>query len=379
MFVVLLLPCQINFQSVASASSPPITLVTTCSENVTVYFLDVGQGDSILIKTSNRNVLIDGGPGQAGSTLLNYLNIYHISKIDLLFATHPHEDHIGGLVPVLQSSIPIQDIVYNGYNYTTQIFNTWKTLALTHNLTIANRNEVFALTPTINFTVISPTNPYQFSDLNANNLVLRLQVSNTSIMLTGDATTVSEQSMLASGLTLQSQILKVGHHGSSYSTSQAFLNAVTPTYGVISAGIDNSYGHPAQQTLDRLTQNDVSTYGTYKDGTVVFQLNSASQIPILTPSPTPTPTPTLTQTNPTGGFPKPGTVTPTPIPIPTQTPTATQNPTNAKAPSPTVNPSPTPTVPELSLLLILVAFGLISLSTVTLRIRSKFNSRYKND
>jgi competence protein ComEC len=322
MLIVLLLPCQINFQLVVSASSPLITLVTNCSENVTVYFLDVGQGDSILIKTSNRNVLIDGGPGQAGSTLLNYLSTYQVSKIDLLFATHPHEDHIGGLVPVLQSSILIQDIVYNGYNYTTQIFNSWKTLALTHNLTIANRNEVFALTPTINFTVLSPTNPYQFNDLNANNLVLRLQVSNTSIMLTGDATTVSEQSMLASGLTLQSQILKVGHHGSSYSTSQAFLNSVNPTYGVISAGIDNSYGHPAQLTLDRLAKNIVITYRTYKDGTVVFQLNSASQTPIRTPPPTPTPTSTFTQTNPTGGFPKPGTVTPTPIPTPPQKPTS---------------------------------------------------------
>jgi competence protein ComEC len=375
MLIVLLLPCQINFQSVVSASSPPITLVTSCSENVTVYFLDVGQGDSILIKTSNKNVLIDGGPSQAGSTLLNYLNIYNISKIDLLFATHPHEDHIGGLVPVLQSSINIQDIVYNGYNYTTQIFNTWKTLALTHNLTIANRNKVFALTPTINFTVNSPTNPHQFSDLNANSLVLRLQVSNTSIILTGDATTESELSMLTSGLTLQSQILKVGHHGSSYSTSQAFLNAVTPTYGVISSGIDNSYGHPAQQTLDRLAKNNVITYGTYKDGTVVFQLNSASQKLILTPSPTLTPT--LTQTNPTGGFSKPDTVTPKPIPSPTQNPTATQNPTNAKTPIPTINPSPT--VPEFSPLLILVAFGLISLSTVMLSKKRKINSRYKND
>ena len=333
MLIILLLPCQITFKSVFSASSPAITLVTTCSENVTVYFLDVGQGDSILIKTSNKNVLIDGGPSQAGSTLLNYLNNYHISKIDLLFATHPHEDHIGGLVSILQSSINIQDIVYNGYNHTTQIFNTWKTLALTHNLTIANRNKVFALTPTINFTVSSPTNPDQFSDLNANSLVLRLQVSNTSIMLTGDATIDSEQSMLTSGLTLQSQILKVGHHGSSYSTSQAFLNAVTPTYAVISSGIDNSYGHPTQQTLDRLAKNNIITYGTYKDGTVVFQLNSAAQTLILTPSPTPTPT--LTQTNPTGGFPKPDTVTPKPIPSPTQTPTVAQNPTNAKTPIPT--------------------------------------------
>jgi beta-lactamase superfamily II metal-dependent hydrolase len=344
---------------------------------VTVYFLDVGQGDSILIKTSNKNVLIDGGPGVAGSTLLNYLNIYQVSKIDLLFATHPHEDHIGGLVPVLQSSIPIQDIVYNGYNYTTQIFNTWKTLALTHNLTIAYRNQVYALTPKINFTVISPTNPNQFSDLNANSIVLRLQVSNTSIMLTGDATTDTEQSILASSLILQSQVLKVGHHGSSYSTSQAFLNAVTPTYGIISAGVNYSYGHPAQQTLDRLSNNNVITYGTYKDGTVVFQLNSASQTPMIIPSPTPTPTSTLTQTNPTGGFPKPGTVTPAPFPTPPQAPTTTPNPTNTKTPDPIVDPSPT--IPELLSLPILLALAVISLITVSLRKSNKFNLRNPND
>jgi len=306
----------------------------------------VGQGDSILIKTSSRNVLIDGGPGEAGSTLLNYLNTYQVSKIDLLFATHPHEDHIGGLIPVLQSSIPIQDIVYNGYKYTTQIFNIWKTLALTHNLTIAYRNQVYSLTPTINFTVISPTNSHQFSDLNANSIVLRFQVSNTSIMLTGDATTDTEQSMLASGLTLQSQVLRVGHHGSSYSTSQAFLNAVNPIYGVISAGINNSYGHPAQQTLDRLSNDNVITYGTYKDGTIVFQLNSPAQTPVVIPYPTPTVTP---------------------------------NPTNAKTLSPTVTPLPTPAVPELSPLLVLVTVGLISLTIVILRKRSKFISKNLND
>jgi competence protein ComEC len=376
MMIVLFLPCQINVHSVASASSPPITLVTNCSENVTVYFLDVGQGDSILIKTSSRNVLIDGGPGVAGSTLLNYLNTFQVSKIDLLFATHPHEDHIGGLVPVLQSSIPIQDIVYNGYNYTTQIFNTWKTLALTHNLTIAYRNQVYALTPTINFTVISPTNPLQFSDLNSNSIVLRFQVSNTSIMLTGDATANTEQSILASGLTLKSQVLKVGHHGSSYSTAQAFLNAVSPTYGVISAGVDNSYGHPAQQTLDRLANNNVITYGTYKEGTVVFQLNSASQTPILNPFPTPS----LTQTNPTRGFPKPDTITSTPNPIPPQTTSPTPNPSNSQTYGPTFNPLPIPTIPEFSSVLILLALtGLFSIISVMLVKRSRLFLRGTNE
>jgi hypothetical protein len=187
-------------------------------------------------------------------------------------------------------------------------------------------------------------------------------------MLTGDATTDTEQSMLASGLTLQSQVLKVGHHGSSYSTSQAFLNVVSPTYGVISAGVGNPYGHPSQQTLDRLSNNNVIIYGTYKDGTVVFQLNSASQSPILVPSATPT----LTQTNLTGGFPKPGTVTPTPIPNTSQTPSPTPNTTNTQKNSPTFNPLRTPTIPEFSSLIVLLTFtGLLSLSIIMLRKRSK--------
>ena len=278
---------QVNLQTQTFASSTfSLSLTTSCPENVTVYFLDVGQGDSILVKTPTKNVLIDGGPTEAGATLLNYLSTYHVTKIDLLVATHPHADHIGGLVSLLQSTMPVQDIVYNGYNYTsTATFNTWKNLALTHNLTQGNRNQIYSISPTINFTVISPTNPTQFgsatNEINDNSIVMKLQVGNTSAMFTGDAQFDSEQSMLSSGFDLHSQVLKVGHHGSSTSTSQAFLSAVIPAYAVISAGINNQYGHPTQQTLDILSSNNIITYGTYSYGTIIFSLNSASQPQLL--------------------------------------------------------------------------------------------------
>ena len=379
----------------------PIALITSSPDNVTIYFLDVGQGDSILIKTSSKNILIDGGPTDSGSTVVADLNAYHVTKIDLMVATHPHTDHIGGLISVLKSGIQVQDIVYNGYNYTSiQTFNTWKSLALTHNLTQGSRNQVYAMSPTVNLTVISPMSPTQFggttNDLNDNSLVMKLQVGNTSVLLTGDAQFDTEQSMLSTGYNLHCQVLKVGHHGSSTSTSQAFLSAVSPDYAVISAGINNSYGHPTQQTIDILSNNNVITYGTYSYGTITLSLNSAIS----------NPTPTSTSSNnysPTPSSPTPIVITSPPLsPVTTTIPSTTANPTtnsttastsvpiitsssptNNSAQNPTTNPSydpsNTPTikpsftqnVPEFLLLAIIILLTAIFTAVIIVGIKSK--------
>jgi beta-lactamase superfamily II metal-dependent hydrolase len=238
--------------------------------NITVYFFDVGQGDSILINADDKNVLIDGGPKTAGSTLLGYLSSVNVTHIDVMVATHPHEDHIGGLITVMQSTLTIDMIFYNGQNHTSQTFQEFMSLAQEHTLTVAGRNEVCVLTATTNFTILNPVQPLEFVDINANSVVLKLQVNNVSFLFTGDAAAETEQSMINEGLSLRSDVLKVAHHGSRTSTSQAFLDAVNPNYAVISAGLDNTYGHPHEETVQRLLDKGVITYGTYASGTIVF-------------------------------------------------------------------------------------------------------------
>jgi len=189
--------------------------------NVTVHFIDVGQGDSIFIDTSNRDVLIDGGSASASQTVLDYLADLNITHIHLVIATHMHEDHIGGLVDVLNSTLTIDEVLINNQTHTTATYTKFITNAQTHTITVAQRGQTIILTETANLTVLNPTQPLEFSDLNDNSIVVKLQVANTSFLFTGDAEEPAEQSMLISSVvSIKCAVLKVGHHGSYTATSQ---------------------------------------------------------------------------------------------------------------------------------------------------------------
>jgi competence protein ComEC len=246
------------------------TVSSQTSSNVTVHFIDVGQGDSIFLDTQNRDVLIDGGSASASQTILDCLDNLNITLIHLVIATHAHEDHIGGLIDILNSSITIDEVLVNNQTHTSATYTNFITLAQTHNLTVAQRGQTFTLTETVNLTVLNPVQPLEFSDLNDNSIVIKLQAGNNSFLFTGDAEEPAEQSMLLSSVvSLKCDVLKVGHHGSNTATSQAFFDIVDPSYAIISAGLDNKYGHPHNETIQKLLAKGVAIYGTHVSGTII--------------------------------------------------------------------------------------------------------------
>ena len=247
---------------------PPASSQT--GTTVTVHFIDVGQGDSIFIDTQNRDVLIDGGSATASQTVIDYLAHLNITYIHLVIATHMHEDHIGGLVPILNSTITIDQVLINNQTHNSNTYKKFITLAKTHNLTAAKRGQTFILTETANLTVVNPIQPLQFGDQNDNSIVTKLQVANTSFLFMGDAEEPAEQSMLVSSVvSIKCDVLKIGHHGSYTATSQTFLDIASPTYAIISAGEDNSYGHPHEETIQKLLTKGVTIYGTITSGTII--------------------------------------------------------------------------------------------------------------
>lgn len=275
----------ILFCTSSLCSSLPVTCGV--SSPVTIYFFDVGQGDAAFIDTNGLDVLVDGGSRDAGIILLDHLRDLNVSKIDIVVATHPHEDHIGGLIAVLSSKMTVGSVLYNGQSANTKVYSDFINLAR-GKIKIAERGQVYTLDFNVNLTILNPPQPLEFEDVNSNSIVFRLQTGSIAFLFMGDATFETEEGIIHAGFNINSQVLKVGHHGSRYATSQGFLDMVNPKYAIISAGVGNPYGHPHQETIQRLREMGVVIYGTYTYGTIVMStdgqtvkvnLVEASEIP----------------------------------------------------------------------------------------------------
>jgi competence protein ComEC len=237
-----------------------------------VSFLDVGQGDAIPIQYGNRTMLVDGGPIEAGPTVASYLISHGVNRIDVLVSTHPHADHIGGLLTVLRE-FPVKVVYDSGIPHTTQTYEQYLTLIDQKNIryVVPQRGDVIDLGTGLTVQVLSPPpGGIAGGDLNENSIVLKITFGATSLLLASDAGFPAENAMLFSGFDLKSEVLKVGHHGSKYSSGTAFLKAVDPKYAVIEVGAGNTYGHPAPATVARLEEIGAKVYRTDRDGNIVM-------------------------------------------------------------------------------------------------------------
>lgn len=239
------------------------------SNNLDVYFLDVGQADSILLSNNGHYMLIDAGNNEDGPKLVNYFKSLGITKFDYVIATHAHEDHIGGMDDIIKNF----DI---GTFYMPDLITTTKTFEDV--LDALSEKQIAFETPTIDqefsFSDTKITTLYvnnEAKNLNDSSIVLRLKHGTNTFLFTGDASTKVEKQLLNKNIA--SDVLKVGHHGSRYSTSKKFLNKVNPQYAIISVGINNTYKHPHDETLKKLNDKKIIIYRTDQEGTIVAESN----------------------------------------------------------------------------------------------------------
>ena len=234
---------------------------------LSVDFIDVGQGDSILICSGGQSMLVDAGTNESGKTVLNFLSDKGIKKLDYAVGTHPHADHIGGLDDVIRG-IDTDSLLMPNAVTDTKTFNDVLDAAESKGLsiTVPEENEEFSVGQS-KVTVLSK-NGEQSDNLNNSSLVLKVTYGKFSLLLTGDAEKEVEMQLLSDKKDVSADVLKVGHHGSETSTSGDFLKAVSPKCAVISCGKNNDYGHPHEKTLKKLEKQGTEVYRTDISGTI---------------------------------------------------------------------------------------------------------------
>jgi beta-lactamase superfamily II metal-dependent hydrolase len=253
------------------------SLRTNTTGDLRAYFLDVGQGDSSVILFKDQVILIDAGEIDQGDRVVSDLKKLGVTRIDLLVATHPHSDHIGGMQKVL-AVFPVGRVLDSGIPSTSSLYEHFLETVDKKNIpyVIAEQGQTIDLDPSLRILVLSPPKGRIGDNINTNSIVLRISYGTVNLLYTGDATTDAESAMMKAGYPLDAEILKVSHHGSSDAGSAAFLNRIDPEVAIISLGRDNEYGHPHRETLERLNAAGPLVLRTDLDGTVLVTSDGAT-------------------------------------------------------------------------------------------------------
>jgi competence protein ComEC len=270
-----------------------------------VHFLDVGQGDSILVfYPDGKTMLVDGGKREMGKYVVQYLKDQGVKSLDLVVSTHPDADHLGGLIDVLET-IPVKAVLDSGKAHTTVIYSDYLRVLQAKGIpvSVAKEGQLLDLDKRVRVEVLNSGDAHE--DNNEASIVLKLSMNTIDFLLTGDAEAGQEAKMVQT-FNVEAEVLKAGHHGSATSTSDVFLDEVKPKVAILSYGKDNSYGHPHKEVLDRLSRWGTSIFSTAQSGSIVVKTNGSTYDVLAhpwtyaekleespTPSPTPIPKPTL--------------------------------------------------------------------------------------
>ena len=236
-----------------------------------VHFVDVGQGDGIVVENNGHYLVIDAGTNDTGKNMIAYLKSLKVDVIDVVIGTHPHEDHIGGLDDVI-NNFEVKKIYMPNFSATTRSYEDVLKAIKKSNLQISNPKvgtEFHIGTALV--TIFAPVKKY--SDANNNSIGVKIVDGDVSFVLIGDAEKIAEKDILNTGFNLSADVFKASHHGSTTSNTKQLLEAINPSIAIISAGKDNDYGYPHREIVALFKQMGITMYRTDESGTIVVSTN----------------------------------------------------------------------------------------------------------
>ena len=247
--------------------------VITSGSPLEIHFVDVGQADCILIKSNEKSMLIDAGNNDDADLIQRYLKNHNVQELEYVIGTHPHEDHIGSLDTVI-NTLDVKNIIMPRKTTNTKTFEDVVGAIENKNLsiTLPKVGDTYKIGDA-EFVILSPVKEDYGSNLNNYSVSILLTYGENKFIFTGDAEKEVEEDILNTKIKIDADLMKMGHHGSTTSNSEEFLNKISPKISIITCGVDNSYGHPHQEILDTLNKRNVETYRTDLQGNIIVTSN----------------------------------------------------------------------------------------------------------